>query len=116
MDPLQMALFIQGLLITFGGLFPFIPQYMTIRKSRNAHGFSIYVCFLLIVANSLRIAFRLGKEYPTVLFLQSIIMIMTMLVMLSLAVEIRSSNILTSSANQPHKFRGNLFLCINLKS
>ena len=41
----------------FGGVIPYIPQYAEIWKSGNAEGFSLYVCFTLLVANCLRIMF-----------------------------------------------------------
>lgn len=41
----------------FGGVVPFIPQYRKIRRTRDAEGFSTYVCFVLLVANVLRILF-----------------------------------------------------------
>ena len=43
--------------IVFGGVLPYIPQYLEIHKSQNANGFSIYVCFVLLLANTLRIIF-----------------------------------------------------------
>ena len=41
----------------FGGIVPYIPQYRKIRRTRDAEGFSTYVCFVLLVANVLRILF-----------------------------------------------------------
>ena len=41
----------------FGGIVPYIPQYRTIRRIRDAEGFSTYVCLVLLVANVLRILF-----------------------------------------------------------
>ena len=41
----------------FGGAVPFIPQYLDIRRTHNAEGFSMFVCLNLIVANVLRILF-----------------------------------------------------------
>ena len=43
--------------IIFGGVVPYIPQYRTIRKTRDAEGFSTFVCLVLLVANILRILF-----------------------------------------------------------
>ena len=45
------------LFVVFGGLLPYLPQYWTIRKTKDAEGFSTFVCFVLIVANVLRILF-----------------------------------------------------------
>lgn len=50
---------VASLLIIFGGVVPYIPQYLEIRSSRNADGFSTYVCLTLLVANTLRILFWL---------------------------------------------------------
>ena len=41
----------------FGGIVPFIPQYLDIRRTQNTEGFSTHVCLVLIVANTLRILF-----------------------------------------------------------
>lgn len=43
--------------MVFGGVVPYIPQYRDIKRTENAEGFSIYVCLILLVANSLRIFF-----------------------------------------------------------
>lgn len=43
--------------IIFGGVVPYIPQYREIRKTKNADGFSTWVCLALLVANTLRILF-----------------------------------------------------------
>lgn len=41
----------------FGGIVPYVPQYRKIRRTRDAEGFSTYVCLVLLVANILRILF-----------------------------------------------------------
>lgn len=43
--------------MVMGGVVPYIPQYRKIRKTRDAEGFSVYVCLILLVANILRIFF-----------------------------------------------------------
>jgi hypothetical protein len=48
--------------IIFGGVVPYIPQYLEINSSRNADGFSTFVCLTLLVANTLRILFWLVKN------------------------------------------------------
>ena len=40
-----------------GGVVPYIPQFMSIRRKRSTKGFSLYVCLALLVANTLRILF-----------------------------------------------------------
>nr|XP_054590634.1 solute carrier family 66 member 2 [Nothobranchius furzeri] len=75
--------------MVFGGVVPYIPQYRDIRRTQNAEGFSTYVCLVLLVANILRILFRFGHYFETLLLWQSIIMIGTMLVMLNLCTNVR---------------------------
>nr|XP_046273338.1 solute carrier family 66 member 2 isoform X2 [Scatophagus argus] len=75
--------------MVFGGVVPYIPQYRDIRRTQNAEGFSSYVCLVLLVANILRILFRFGRYFETLLLWQSIIMIATMLIMLNLCTNVR---------------------------
>ena len=44
-------------LMIFGGVVPYIPQYLEIKRTKNADGFSTFVCLTLLVANTLRILF-----------------------------------------------------------
>ncbi|XP_060100085.1 solute carrier family 66 member 2 isoform X2 [Heteronotia binoei] len=76
----------------FGGVVPYIPQYRDIKRTQNAEGFSTYVCLVLLVANILRILFWFGRHFESPLLLQSIIMIITMLLMLKLCTEVRVTN------------------------
>ena len=48
---------ISSLAMMFGGVVPYIPQYLEIRRTENTEGFSLYVCLVLLVANTLRILF-----------------------------------------------------------
>ena len=58
------------LAMIFGGVVPYIPQYLSIKRSGNTKGFSLYVCLALIVANTLRILFWFGRHFETPLLLQ----------------------------------------------
>lgn len=40
-----------------GGVLPYVPQYIQIKRTQNADGFSLLVCLALLVANTLRILF-----------------------------------------------------------
>ncbi|KAM6899213.1 solute carrier family 66 member 2 [Xenentodon cancila] len=75
--------------MVFGGVVPYIPQYRDIHRSQNAEGFSTYVCLVLLVANILRILFRCGHYFEAPLLWQSVIMIITMLIMLNLCTHVR---------------------------
>ncbi|KAK7139010.1 hypothetical protein R3I93_016205 [Phoxinus phoxinus] len=85
----QVVSWIASVAIIFGGVVPYIPQYRDIRRTQNAEGFSTYVCLVLLVANILRILFRFGRYFETPLLWQSIIMIITMLIMLNLCTSVR---------------------------
>lgn len=75
--------------MVFGGVVPYVPQYRDIRRTQNAEGFSTYVCLVLLVANILRILFRFGRYFETLLLWQSFVMIVTMLAMLNLCTSVR---------------------------
>ncbi|XP_055272858.1 solute carrier family 66 member 2 isoform X2 [Moschus berezovskii] len=78
--------------MVFGGVVPYIPQYRDIRRTQNAEGFSTYVCLVLLVANILRILFWFGRRFESPLLWQSVVMILTMLLMLKLCTEVRVAN------------------------
>lgn len=48
---------ISSLAMIVGGVLPYVPQYLKIKKTQNADGFSLYVCLTLLIANILRILF-----------------------------------------------------------
>ncbi|KAL3859819.1 hypothetical protein ACJMK2_010011 [Sinanodonta woodiana] len=80
-----------------GGVFPFIPQYLDIRKTGNSEGFSTFVCLNLLIANTLRILFWFGKHYELPLLVQSIIMIVTMLALVHVCVAAKHKSEIISS-------------------
>ncbi|XP_072013362.1 solute carrier family 66 member 2-like isoform X2 [Amphiura filiformis] len=85
----------------FGGIVPYIPQYLEIKRTDNADGFSTYVCLALLVANTLRILFWFGHPFELPLLLQSIIMIATMMAMLQLCTRV---NILHDISTKKKRF------------
>lgn len=91
----------QGAMI-FGGVIPFIPQYLDIKKSGNADGFSTFVCLNLLIANILRILFWFGRHFELPLLAQSIIMVFTMLALTELCVRVKHKGELIAS--KEHKF------------
>ena len=116
----------------FGGVVPFLLQYIKIRKSRDPEGFSTYVCLVLLIAYILRVCFwsvlmniinkaadvlsvclfvcpfvclsvcspRFGVHYEWPLLTQSMLMIVTMLLMIHLCVRVREEN------DTPHRIWG----------
>merc|ERR1712227_633257 len=73
----------------FGGVVPYIPQYRDIARTQNTDGFSPMVCFVLLIANTLRILFWFGRHFEIPLLTQSIIMVFAMIGMLELCVRVR---------------------------
>jgi hypothetical protein len=88
--------FIASGFMIFGGIVPYIPQYRIIQRSRNATGFSNLVCLALLIANILRILFWFGHPFELPLLVQSLIMILTMLIMLELCIRVNTENLHTS--------------------
>jgi len=80
-------------LMIFGGIVPYIPQYLIIKRAQNAEGFSNYVCLTLLIANILRIEFWFGKHFEIPLLIQSIVMIICMLVMLEICIRVHSKSL-----------------------
>ena len=48
--------FAASFMMIIGGVTAFLPQYIEIRRTGNAEGFSTFVCLNLLVANILRTA------------------------------------------------------------
>uniref|UniRef100_A0A672SRL6 Solute carrier family 66 member 2 n=1 Tax=Sinocyclocheilus grahami TaxID=75366 RepID=A0A672SRL6_SINGR len=105
----QAVSWIASVAIIFGGVVPYIPQYRDIRRTQSAEGFSTYVCLVLLVANILRILFRFGRYFETPLLWQSIIMIITMLIMLNLCTSIRMATELNTKRRSFTDFDWNYF-------
>lgn len=78
--------------MVFGGVLPYIPQYQEIKRTSNTDGFSTWVCFVLLIANILRIFFWFGKFFEFPLLLQSLLMIITMLAILHLCCSVQIVN------------------------
>ncbi|XP_022098057.1 PQ-loop repeat-containing protein 1-like isoform X2 [Acanthaster planci] len=84
----NLASWIASGFMIFGGIVPYIPQYMDIRRTENADGFSTYVCLTLLVANILRILFWFGHPFELPLLAQSVVMLFTMMTMLHLCTKV----------------------------
>jgi len=80
----------------FGGVVPYIPQYRDIARSQNTDGFSPMVCFVLLMANTLRILFWFGRHFELPLLAQSIIMVFAMSLMQELCVRVTKPQTATS--------------------
>uniref|UniRef100_A0A3P8RN16 Solute carrier family 66 member 2 n=1 Tax=Amphiprion percula TaxID=161767 RepID=A0A3P8RN16_AMPPE len=78
--------------MVFGGALPYVPQYQEIQRCSNTEGFSTRVCFVLLIANILRIFFWIGKQFEMTLLLQSVVMILTMFAMLHLCCTVHNTN------------------------
>lgn len=83
----------------FGGVVPYIPQYRDIARSQSTDGFSPMVCFVLLMANTLRILFWFGRHFELPLLTQSVIMVFAMLAMQELCVRVNTKRESTVSRN-----------------
>ncbi|XP_022669344.1 PQ-loop repeat-containing protein 1-like isoform X2 [Varroa destructor] len=84
-----------ALFMMFGGVLPYVPQYREILRTKNADGFSTFVCLALLVANILRIFFWFCVRFETPLLIQSIIMTTAMLLMIHLCIRTRREQLIT---------------------
>jgi uncharacterized protein with PQ loop repeat len=64
----------------------YIPQYQSIKKTKNAAGFSTFVSLILFISNILRLFFWIGKRFELYLVFQSIFMIIAQLFMMNACV------------------------------
>jgi hypothetical protein len=55
----------------------YMSQYRKIYSSKSADGFSIFVSFILIVANVLRIFWRVVADFSEIIFGAAILMLIT---------------------------------------
>ncbi|XP_021962978.2 solute carrier family 66 member 2 [Folsomia candida] len=82
-----LATFLSQVFLIFGGVLPYIPQYLDIARG-DASGFSTLVCLVLVLANTLRIVYWFGHSFDDALLVQSVIMLLTMFIMLDLCVRV----------------------------
>ena len=71
---------------------PFLAQYMQMKRTRNAKGFSRAGPLLLLASNALRLAFWFGKQYSLVLVVQSLALIAVQLMLLHLSVTLNKAS------------------------
>ncbi|MCP9257857.1 PQ-loop repeat-containing protein 1 [Dirofilaria immitis] len=79
--------------IIFGGSLAYVFQYKEIYEREDASGFSLFVCLTLLIANILRIMFWFGKRFELALLAQSIVMLLSMILMLEISVRINRKHV-----------------------
>lgn len=92
------------LAMVFGGVMPYIPQYLQIQSKQTTQGFSMYVCLALLIANTLRIIFWFGKRFETPLLVQSVLMNVAMFALIHLCVSINNKEYLVVEKRKPRVF------------
>jgi len=94
------------LAMVFGGVVPYIPQYLQIKEKQTTQGFSLHVCLALLMANTLRILFWFGNHYETPLLIQSILMNLAMFALIQLCVSINNKEYLIpqEKSTKSHSF------------
>ncbi|VIO96178.1 Uncharacterized protein BM_BM5828 [Brugia malayi] len=96
--PLEKLFFISLTVLTkgfiiFGGSLAYVFQYKEIYEREDASGFSLFVCLTLLIANILRIMFWFGKRFELALVAQSIVMLVSMILMLEISVRTNRKHI-----------------------
>lgn len=66
----------------------YLPQYFTIRRTKS-DGFSPLVCFVLLVAHTLRAVYWLGRRFKLALLVQSFVVIGVQLLLLHAIVSVK---------------------------
>jgi hypothetical protein len=89
-----------SLFIVVGPTLGYIPQYKKISNSQSVGAFSLWICLILLISQSLRILFWIGNHYEIPLLLQSVAMITVQIVLLELCIHVRST---TSHAAQERR-------------
>jgi len=100
----QFVTFACEMAIMFGGVVPYVPQYLQIRQKQTTQGFSLYVCLALLLANTLRIIFWFGKHYETPLLIQSILMNICMFALVQLCVSVNNKDVIVTERRREHVF------------
>ncbi|PWN32072.1 uncharacterized protein FA14DRAFT_162340 [Meira miltonrushii] len=92
--------------MAFGAPLIYADQAWSIQKRRNAEGFSKDVCAVLLIANISRIFFWFGEKYEFALLLQSILMIVSQIYLLSLLLKFRPGSFASSAYSVASGDRG----------
>jgi len=101
---IQLVTFGCEVAIMLGGVVPYIPQYIQIKKKQTTQGFSLYVCLALLLANTLRIIFWFGKHYETPLLVQSILMNICMFALVQLCVTVNNKDVIVTERRRERVF------------
>jgi len=101
---LQMVTFACEMAIMFGGVVPYVPQYIQIKHKQTTQGFSLYVCLSLLLANTMRIIFWFGRHYETPLLIQSILMNICMFALVQLCVEVNTKDVIVTERRRDRVF------------
>ena len=70
-----------------GPVLGYVSQYFKVRRMESYGAFSLWIPFILLTSNSLRLFFRIGVEYETTLALQAGLMILAQLALLHICVK-----------------------------
>eukprot|EP01105_Mastigella_eilhardi_P021644 TRINITY_DN5266_c0_g1_i1.p2 TRINITY_DN5266_c0_g1~~TRINITY_DN5266_c0_g1_i1.p2 ORF type:complete len:227 (-),score=74.59 TRINITY_DN5266_c0_g1_i1:126-806(-) len=77
----------------------YVFQFLEVRRRKSSEGFSLFIPFILIVANLLRVWFFIGKPFAVALLLQSPVMIVAQLVLLHECVRHKVPTVVTGFWN-----------------
>lgn len=87
-----------------GVVWPYIPQALSINRTRNAEGFSTMVSFVLILSGTLRCFFWLGEPFETVLLVQAIASVLAQLGMMYVVTKANAAAKKADGPRAPRRF------------
>jgi solute carrier family 66, member 2 len=99
-------------IVISGVVWPYYPQAVSILKSKNHKIFSPFVSGILIVANTIRIAFYFQKPFELALLIQSVAAIITQLIMLYVVVSVKDESRTVCQVDK--KYQTRVFLDFNI--
>ena len=65
----------------------YVFQALKFKKTKSSKGFSSFLCLVTILANTTKIFYWFGERYKYTLFVQSILVIITLFYILHLFIE-----------------------------
>ena len=86
----QIFLGITSILNVFGPILIYVPQYYLMSKNKKIGSFSTMICYILIVAHTMRLVFRTNNPFDFSLLAQSVVTILCQLLLLNKCLRIEN--------------------------
>ncbi|KAK9766559.1 hypothetical protein K7432_004282 [Basidiobolus ranarum] len=80
------------LAMIFGPIAGYVDQYFAIRRTKTSAGFSLTTCGILLISSILRVFFWLGDRFDTTLLYQSLVMIISQVILLEICLRYKADS------------------------